>query len=67
MELNLFSDMIDALGKVAAGLKAIGNLLKTKREAMRPTPDKTHRLVDAMLNIVIIRLGDILLHPADNC
>ena len=64
MELKLFTDLIDALGKVAGGLKAIVNLAKAEREAMRRTLDETYHLVDTTLDIVMIRLGDILLHPA---
>ena len=66
MELKLFTDLIDALGKVAGGLKAIVNLPKAEREAMRRTLDETYRLIDTTLNMVIIRLGDILLHAADH-
>ncbi|MEQ1844074.1 MAG: hypothetical protein ABL983_00685 [Nitrospira sp.] len=29
-------------------------------------PDETYRLVDTTLNMVIIRLGDILLHAVDD-
>jgi hypothetical protein len=65
MELKLFTDLIDALGKVAGGLKAIVNLPKAERETMRRTLDETYRLVDTTLNMVIIRLGDILLQTAD--
>lgn len=64
MELKLFTDLIDALGKVAGGLKAIVNLPKAEREAMRRTLDETYRLVDTTLNMVIIRLGDLLLLAA---
>ena len=35
MERKLFTDLIEALGKVAGGLKAIVNLPKVEREAMR--------------------------------
>ena len=66
MEFKLFTDLIDALGKVAGGLKAIVNLPKAQRELMRQTLDETYRLIDMTLNMVIIRLGDILLHPADD-
>ena len=66
MELKLFTDLIDVLGKVAGGLKAIVNLPKAEREAMRRTLDETYRLIDTTLNMVIIRLGDILLHAADD-
>ena len=66
MELKYFTDLIDALGKVAGGLKAIVNLPKAEREAMRQTLHETYRLIDTTLNMVIIRLGDILLHAADD-
>jgi hypothetical protein len=59
MELKLFTDLIDALGKVAGGLKAIVNLPKTEREMIRRTLDETYRLIDTTLNMVIIRLGEI--------
>lgn len=65
MELKLFSDLIDALGKVVGGLKAVANMPKAEREAIRRTLDETYRLVDTTLNMVIIRLGDILLHTSD--
>ena len=66
MELKLFTDVIDALGKVAGGLKGIVNLPKAEREAIRQTLDETYRLIDTTLNMVIIRLGDILLLAADD-
>ncbi|MBI1926548.1 hypothetical protein HYR99_20180 [Candidatus Poribacteria bacterium] len=66
MELKLITDLIDALGKVAGGLKAIVNLPKAEREAMRKTLDETYRLIDTTLNMVIIRLGDILLPASDD-
>lgn len=66
MELKLFTDLIDALGKVGGGLQAIVNLPKAERETMRQTLDETYRLIDTTLNMVIIRLGDILLHAADD-
>ena len=65
MEFKLFTDLIDALGKVAGGLKAIVNLPKAERVAMHRTLDETYRLIDTTLNMVIIRLGDLLLHATD--
>ena len=64
MELKLFTDPIDALGKVTGGLKAIVNLPKAERETMRQPLDETYRLIDTTLNMVIIRLGDLLLLAA---
>jgi hypothetical protein len=66
MEIKFFTDLIDALGKVAGGLKAIVNLPKAEREAIRQTLDETYRLIDTTLNMVIIRLGDILQRAADD-
>jgi hypothetical protein len=66
MALKLFTDLIDALGKVAGGLKAIVNLPRAERDALRGTLDETYRLIDITLNMVIIRLGDILLHANDD-
>lgn len=65
MNLKLFTDLIDALGKVADGLKVIVNLPKTERETISRTLDETYRLIDTTLNMVIIRLGDILLKETD--
>ena len=56
MEFKLFTDLIDALGKVAGGLKAIVNLPKAERVAMHRTLDETYRLIDTTLNMVFIRL-----------
>lgn len=66
MELKLFTDLIDALGKVVGSVKALVNLPKAERELMRQTFDETYRLLDTTLNMVIIRLGDIQLRTADN-
>lgn len=66
MTIKLFSDLIDAFGKVAGGLKVIVNLPQTERETIRQTLDETYRLIDTTLNMVIIRLGDIQLEPSDD-
>ena len=64
MTLKLFTDPIDALGKVAGGLKAIVDLPKAERAAMRRTLDETCRVLGAMRDMASIRLGDMLLHAA---
>jgi hypothetical protein len=61
MELKLFADLIDALDKIARGLKAAANFPKDQRDRYRQTMDETYRLIDTALNMVIIRLGDIML------
>lgn len=65
MEFKFFTDLIDALGKVATGLKTLVQLPKTERETIRSTLDEKYRLIDTTLNMVIIRLGDILLQSSD--
>ena len=66
MEYKLFTDLIGALGKVAGGIKAIVDLPKAERETIRKTLDETDRLIDTTLNMVIIRLGDIVLQASDD-
>jgi len=66
MDFRFFTDLIDALGKVGTGLKAMVQLPKTEREAIRRMLDETYRLIDTTLNMVIIRLGDIQLHTSDD-
>lgn len=66
MKIKLFANLNDTLGKVAGGLKAIVNLPKAEQEAMRRPLDETYRLIDTTLNMVIIRLGDLLLNVADD-
>lgn len=66
MALKLFTDLIEALGKVTDGLKVIVNLPKDKRESIHRPLDETYRLIDTTLNMVIIRLGDIVLQASDD-
>jgi hypothetical protein len=66
MEIKLFTDLIDPLGKVAGGLKAIVDLPKAERETIRRRLDETYRLIDTTLNMVIIRLGAIQHQKADD-
>ena len=73
MELKLFTDLIDALGKVACGLRAIVNLPKAERETIHRTLNETYRLIDTTLNMVSSRFAtscfrmshDDLLREAD--
>jgi hypothetical protein len=53
---------MDFLGafQVAEGLKAIVHLPKVERQHYRQTMDEIYRLIDTTLNMVIIRLGDML-------
>ena len=56
----IFSDLINALGKAVVGLKALAHLPKAERDKYRQVMDETYRLIDTTINMVIIRLGDIL-------
>lgn len=60
MELQLFTDLIDALSKVSDGLKTLANFPKSERDKYRQILEETYRLIDTTLNMVIIRLGNIL-------
>jgi hypothetical protein len=66
MEFKLFTDLIDAIGKVASGLKALSNFPKAERDKYRKVMAETYQLIDSALNMVIIRLGDILLIGDDS-
>ena len=66
MDLKLFTDLIDALTKVSDGIKALADIPKKEKEMYRQTMADTFRLIDTTLNMVIIRLGDILLLVHDN-
>ena len=66
MEIKIFTDFIDAIGKVATGLKALANLPKNERDKYRQTMDEAFRLIDTTINMVIFRLGDVLFIENDN-
>jgi hypothetical protein len=46
----------------SAKWKAILNLPEAERENYGQTPAETYRLIDTTLNMVVIRLGGVLLH-----
>lgn len=60
MEIKLFSDLIDALGKAAGSLKVLTNLAKNERDHYRQVLDDTNQLMTTTLTMIILRLGDIL-------
>ena len=66
MELKLFAHLINTLSKVASRLKVIVNLPKAVREKYRQSMDNIYRLIDTMLNRVLIRLNNILRQDADD-
>lgn len=65
IDIKLFSDAIDALGKVVNALKGVASIPKAEREQYRQTMADTYRLIDTTLNMVVIRLGDIMLQAND--
>src|SRR4029077_3627047 len=66
MSLTLFTDLIHALGQIVSGLRAFASIPKTERDNLRGTLDETCRLIATALNMVIIRLGDILQQKGQN-
>lgn len=66
MEFKLFTDLIEILGKVAKGFKTLKDIPRKERDKFREVMDETYRLIDTTLNMVIIRLGDILLPDQEN-
>jgi len=66
MDIKLFTDLIDALGKVTTGLKTVFNLPRSERDEIRNILADSYRLIDTTLNMLIIRLGDILLVENQN-
>ncbi|OPY36394.1 MAG: hypothetical protein A4E35_01933 [Methanoregula sp. PtaU1.Bin051] len=59
MDIALFSDLADALGKVVSALNSLADIPPKERDKYRQTFNETYRLLDTVLNIVIIKLGEI--------
>jgi len=62
MDLNFFTDMLDALEKVGTWLKKLKGIPKNERDKYHQVIDETYRLMDTVLNMIIFRLNDILLN-----
>ncbi|MDZ7652135.1 MAG: hypothetical protein U5L03_06000 [Burkholderiaceae bacterium] len=65
MDIKIFSDMLDALGKITSALKAAASLPKAEREQYRQVIGQNYQLLDTTLGMIAIRLGDILLPASD--
>jgi hypothetical protein len=65
MDIKIFSDLLDALGKITGALKAAASLPKAEREQYRQVIGQNYQLLDTTLGMIAIRLGDILL-PAND-
>ena len=59
MDIKIFSDLLDAAGKVFSAIKTIANIPKAEKEKYRQTMSETYLLMDTTLNMIILRLGDI--------
>lgn len=66
MDIKVFSDLIDALGKVAGDLKSAASLPKDERDKYRQIMAENYRLIEITLSMIVIRLGDILLAATDS-
>jgi len=64
-ELKLFNQLIDTFGKVVDALKTIANMPRAKRDRYREVLSETLRLIDTTLNMVIIRLGELVREQND--
>ena len=66
MDIKLFSDLIDALGKVMGALKTLTGLPKSERDKYRQVLDDTNQLIITTLTMIILRLGDLLRTDKDD-
>lgn len=66
MGIKLFSELIDVLEKVAKGFKALKDIAPKERDKFHDVMEETYRLIDTTLNMIIFRLGDILLPENKN-
>jgi ubiquinone biosynthesis protein UbiJ len=60
MEMKLFTDLIDALGKAGSTIKQLLNIPGDERTKLRTTFEDTYRLLDTTLNMIIFRLSEVL-------
>lgn len=65
MDIKLFTDLIDALGKVGGVIKEIAKLPQGERDRFRKVFGETYLLLNTTLTMVIIRLGDMLFKERD--
>ena len=58
--MKLFTEVFDAIERVFKAIKGITDLPRETRDELRNTFDETFKLLNTSLNMVIIRLGEIL-------
>ncbi len=61
MEFKIFSDVVDALEKIAKAVIELKNIPRNKRNQYREAVAKSYQLLNSATNLIILRLGDILL------
>ena len=61
MEIKIFSDAIDALEKVAKAVIALQSIPKQERQRYKAAVKDSYALMNSAVNLVFLRLGDILL------
>lgn len=61
MQFTLFTDLIKVLQEIFQGVQKVTTFTKEQRDQYYQVMQETYHLLDSTLNMVIIRLGDILL------
>ncbi len=66
MGIEIIRDAIDLLEKVGKAISILSNIPKKTRERYRDALDDTFLMFDSTLNMIILRLGDMLFGDARN-
>jgi len=61
MDIKFFSDMIDTLEKIGKGLIALKKVPEKQRKKYQEAIGETYTLLNSAINLVLNRLGDIIL------
>lgn len=61
MDIKFFSDIIDTLEKVGKGVIALKKIPEKQRKKYREAIGETYTILNSALNLVLNRLGDIML------
>jgi hypothetical protein len=64
--MKIFSDVIDAIEKIANALVALKNIPVRKRQKIQDAVKDSFTLLNSAVNIVLHRLGDISYHESDS-
>ena len=66
MQIALFKDLLDCTERVVGAIRAMAHIPRAEREKYRAVLDETYTLLDTTLNMVTIKLGNIVLIQDDN-